>query len=302
MTDWATHRASARFVDGDPAAGSFPKSHPPDAVAVDAVELLLAPDNAEGRLLELIESAEESIDVTQVRIDGPEFSLLEAVLDAARDGVEVRILLDDSWYVADENRDLVERLRETAAAEDVPLEARVVESSDSFEKIHTKGVVIDERAVVVGSLNWNDHSFRENREVALVLHGGEVGSYFTTVFEADWEGGSPWPLPVEFVAVVGLGLVVAGVLGYRKVRFDGLGGRERTSTAATGFEPSAASNAVEESFEAPAPPDRSPFGETGPGPSGERGHSNDRPPPVTIVPSPDSSPLKSPESDDRGTS
>lgn len=221
-TAWADHRRAATFVETEPPGERFDGRIDPETVSVDSVDVLLAPDNAEPRLREQLRAAEESILVKQVRIGSRNQPLLQETLEAARRGVEVRILLDASWYVEDENRALVQWLERTADEEDLPLEARLVEPRNRFEKIHAKGVVVDEETAVVGSANWNNNSLRENREVVLVLHGEEVGSFYADVFEADWEGGS-WSLPVGLLVVLAIALVLAGLVGRRYVRFDGEG-------------------------------------------------------------------------------
>ena len=70
--------------------------------------------------------------------------------------------------------------------------------------------------VLLGSLNWNNNSARENREVALVLDGSEAGAYFTRVFDADWPPGST--LPVGYLLAIGI-VAVGVVLLVRRLRF-----------------------------------------------------------------------------------
>ncbi len=217
-TTWEHHRERATFVEEEASRGSFQERTEPETVPVDDVELLVAPDNAEGRLSELLDGAEESIRIKQVRIGGEEFPLLEDALEAARRGVEVRILLDATWYVESENRALADDLQRTADEEGLPLEVRLVESGDRFEKIHAKGVVVDGETAVVGSANWNENAFRDNREVLVALHGEAAGAYYAEVFDDDWEGES-WPLPVVFAGVVVLGVVATGLVGRRYVEF-----------------------------------------------------------------------------------
>ncbi|MEF8831322.1 MAG: phospholipase D-like domain-containing protein [Halobacteriales archaeon] len=72
------------------------------------------------------------------------------------------------------------------------------------------GAVVDGRWVLVGSLNWNRHASRENREVALVLSGQTVAGYYTDVFRADWRSGNR-RAPVGLLLVA----VLAGVLAAR---------------------------------------------------------------------------------------
>jgi cardiolipin synthase len=46
-------------------------------------------------------------------------------------------------------------LEEEAAADDRPLEVRLADPNGAFEKIHAKGLIVDDDQVVLGSLNWN---------------------------------------------------------------------------------------------------------------------------------------------------
>ena len=216
------YRANASFVDDDgpdSAPDALNAAREPTTVPLESADLLLAPDNAEGRLLELLDGAEEEILVTQASIDR-DTAVLEAAIDAARRGVSVRILLDSTWYHADENAALARDLEELAADEELPLEVRLVDESDEFEKIHAKGVVIDREVAVVGSANWNDNAFRNNREVLLALHGEAIAAYYAAVFEDDWrgDGGSPTLTGGTVLAVVAA-LALAALIGRRYVRF-----------------------------------------------------------------------------------
>ncbi|WP_336363349.1 phospholipase D-like domain-containing protein [Halalkalicoccus salilacus] len=216
--DWQRYRENRRFVADDPATGSYPEQFDPAFVEVSSVRIAVAPDNAEAEILALLEGAEESIRIEQVTIDS-DHAFLRAAIEAAERGVHVRILLDDSWYVERENRALVERLERLAEDETLPLEARLVDSSGEFEKIHAKGVVVDDRRTLVGSINWNENSVRNNREVAVVVESEATAAFYAAVFDADWRGGRP-SVPV------GVGLAVAGaaggavLLGRRLVEFE----------------------------------------------------------------------------------
>jgi len=216
---WEEYRERVNTTDGRRANDTYPSRFDPRRVRADGARLLVAPDNAERAVTGLIRNATDSIRIEQVSIGDPRQPFLRATLDAARRGVRVRVLLSGAWYVREQNRNLTARLNLRADREGLPLEAKVADPRGRFGKIHTKGVVVDGDRVVVGSLNWNNHSVRENREVALVLHGEEPGRYFTRVFRADWRGGR-WTLPA------GLGLaalVAAGVAVWRARRIQFVG-------------------------------------------------------------------------------
>lgn len=219
---WENHDPT--LVEESRSTGNYPRSFEPQTVSVEETQLLVTPDNAGRHMRETIESAEESLDIKQVRIGDRSFSLLQTVLDAAARGVEVRILLSSAWYVAEDNRRLASWLRDQARAADLPLSVRLAESGDAFEKIHAKGMIVDGERTLVGSINWNENSVERNREVALLLDGEPVGSYFGEVFEADWQGhqgrtGSGWSLPLGLGLAVIAG-AVAAILGLRRVHFE----------------------------------------------------------------------------------
>lgn len=199
---WDEYRETVDTVDESHADGRYPSDVRPERLPVDGVTVLTAPDNAEATIRDEIRSAEESIRVTQVSIGGREDPLLQAALDAARRGVDLRILLSSAWYTEADNAALRNWIETTAAAEDLDVDVRLAEPDGRYEKLHTKGVIVDSDTVIVGSVNWNRHSLRENRELALILDGDEIGGYFAAVFDGDLEG------PVRHLPV-GLGVVLA---------------------------------------------------------------------------------------------
>ncbi|WP_246987800.1 phospholipase D-like domain-containing protein [Halorientalis marina] len=220
-TDWRSFRRGRSFepAAAAPANGTFPSRFEPRRVRAERVELLVAPDNAERRLVALLDEADDSIRIEQVSVGSRHQPFLRAALRAARRGVDVRILLSSAWYVEEENRRLVRWLNDRAAREDLPLEAELAEPNNRFEKVHAKGVVIDGEQVVIGSLNWNNNSARDNREVALVLHGEAVAGYYAAVFDADWEGGIR-RLPAGLAAAVLLAALVTVAVA-RRIEFGG---------------------------------------------------------------------------------
>jgi phosphatidylserine/phosphatidylglycerophosphate/cardiolipin synthase-like enzyme len=217
---WESFRDGRSFEPPDPANGNYSSNHPPRNLTADSVSVVVAPDNAEAATVELLRSAEESIRIEQVAIGSRRQPFVRATLDAARRGVEVRVLLSSAWYVRDENRKLVEWLNERADAGNLPLSARLVDPRSRFEKLHAKGVVVDEERVVVGSMNWNNNSARDNREVMVVLAGERVGGYYASVFDADWKRGSTDGFPVGLAVAVVVGLVAARLVAAEKVTFE----------------------------------------------------------------------------------
>ena len=80
----------------------------------------------------------------------------------------------------------------------------------------------------MGSMNWDNNSARENREIALVLDGEEAGTYYSRVFDADWtdeeserglDTGIETPLPVGVIAAV-VGVTVLAAVVARRIEFE----------------------------------------------------------------------------------
>jgi len=205
---WTTVRERLELVEAPPANGSFPGRFSARRLPVSGTRLLVAPDNAEGELRGLLRSAEESVAVQQVGLGSRRQPLVQATLAAARRGVRVRVLLSGAWYVREENRRMVDWLNDRANQENLPLEARVADPRGRYESVHAKGLLVDGDRTVVGSLNWNNNSARNNRETLLVLEGSQAGSYFRRVFVADWRASASRLSPGLVVAFL-LALVLA---------------------------------------------------------------------------------------------
>ncbi|QZX99498.1 phospholipase D-like domain-containing protein [Halobaculum rubrum] len=214
---WERYRAGRSFERTDAATGSYPSRHPPTEMRVERVRLLTAPGNAESAVVATVDDADTRVDVLQPTVDdGP---MLASLRRAAERGVRVRLLLSSAWYLAEENAALVADLNRWADAAGVPLEARVAEPAGRYGKIHAKGVVADDTALV-GSLNWNPTSARENREVVVALEGEAVAEYYRGSFAADWRGGRGRSSRLEelppAVAIVAVGVVAAATLFLRR--------------------------------------------------------------------------------------
>jgi phosphatidylserine/phosphatidylglycerophosphate/cardiolipin synthase-like enzyme len=214
---WRRFRADRTFDRVDPPdADAYPTAFRPLEARADAT-LLVAPDNAERGVVALLDGADREIAVQQVGIErGSAFE--RALLRAAGRGVRVRVLLSGAWYVREENRRTARRLRRLARERDLPLTVRLAAPRSRYESVHVKGAIVDREAVLVGSLNWNNVSARENREVALVLRGDRVGGYYRRVFRADWRGGA-WRLPIPAGGALLAGVIASAGYARRKIRF-----------------------------------------------------------------------------------
>jgi len=225
---WERFRAGRSFASEPTANGSFAGDRDPERLRAESVRLLTAPGNAGDALAAELDGATRRVAVLQPTLGGPDQRLVRAAVAAARRGVEVRILLSSAWYAVDDNRKLAERLNARADREDLPLTVRLARGGDRFGKVHAKGLLVDD-TVVVGSVNWNDNSLSDNREVAVALDGPPAG-YFADAFAADWRrGATPGRsdgLPLSLVGAAAVAAVGALAVARRTVSFaDGEGER-----------------------------------------------------------------------------
>ncbi len=164
------------------------------------VRPVIAPDTS-SQITDLIDSAERSIEIEQAYItnDTP-VSLnpyLSSAINASRRGVHVRVLLDSYWFNIEDEKDndeMAALINRIGISEHIPLEARCVDlPSSGVEKIHNKGVIVDDQRVLVSSINWNSVSPNFNREAGVIIdHPGAAG-YFLTVFDDDWNSSAKHP-------------------------------------------------------------------------------------------------------------
>jgi phosphatidylserine/phosphatidylglycerophosphate/cardiolipin synthase-like enzyme len=115
---------------------------------------------------------------------------LEAVIDAARRGAQVRVLLDSFFDDGEDlrsNRATVDYVRSIAAAEGLDLDARV--GNPTGGGVHAKLVLAQvdgETWSAVGSLNGGEISHKLNREVMVLTDQPDIYARLAEVFSWDW--------------------------------------------------------------------------------------------------------------------
>lgn len=161
---------------------------------------LVAPDHTQDPRADpvaaLVDAAKESVVVQQLDLATGASNhlgwssadpLAEALARAAARGVDVRVQAATPFSAEDEgNRRELEWLR--ARGVQVQEIAR-----ESISTLHNKGLVIDGRVAVVGSMNGNHHSRSANREVTLVVEGADAAGWFAALFESDWSAATAPP-------------------------------------------------------------------------------------------------------------
>ncbi len=108
----------------------------------------------------------------------PDLSLREALIAAARRGVDVRVLVpgfSDSETVLNASRSIYDELLEG--------KVRIFEFDTAF--VHAKTMVVDDSVSMVGSANMDYRSAVDNNEVTAVIVDAEFAAQLATVFVRD---------------------------------------------------------------------------------------------------------------------
>ncbi len=136
-----------------------------------------------------LESAKKSIDANMFSVKAPQ--VIDILKRKASEGVKVRVLTDlsgETEKFLDANKKMISDLK--AAGIEVHSYPKV-RSFNQFN--HTKMVVIDDRAAMIGSRNWG-HSFGNDIDHdAVFFMTGDTVNEARKFFEHDWQisGGTP---------------------------------------------------------------------------------------------------------------
>jgi cardiolipin synthase A/B len=146
---------------------------------LSCTRLVVSPVNAGRRILSLIASARDSVDVEAMYVIDP--GVIEALLAARRRGVAVRVLLND----------LARALGDEAAGQTLASGGVEVRRAAGFF-VHSKMLIVDGERLFAGSENFSRNSLYNNREVGVVMSRDEIDlGRVRATFEHDWARSSP---------------------------------------------------------------------------------------------------------------
>jgi len=120
--------------------------------------------------------------------------IVSSIAGVLQNGFVAKALFDSSWFNEERNTATCDYLRSVAAGSVGTGEFRMMDSAGPVDLLHNKGMVIDERLSVISSNNWVFASFARNRELALVIDSPEMASFFSGVFQIDWDGDETAPV------------------------------------------------------------------------------------------------------------
>ena len=145
------------------------------SVAMPCTRMVIAPINARQRIIDLINSAEDTLEIESMHFGDP--AVRAAVKARVEAGVTVRVMLADANWI-DANVYASQYLKDLG----VPVKW--------MPHLHTKMIVADGARAYVGSENLSTNSLDNNREVGVIVTEASSIAPLTTSFETDWTAGT----------------------------------------------------------------------------------------------------------------
>ncbi|UCF49784.1 MAG: hypothetical protein JSU91_08545, partial [Thermoplasmatales archaeon] len=149
---------------------------------------ILSPDTSNKAICNMIESSKESIYIEQLYIYKNWSKCInpfvKKLVNKAKKGVDVKVILNYNPNYEGTNKRLIITKQ---FFEENGIDVKFIYTNWSvFSNIHNKGMIVDNRSVLISSINWNENSVTRNREVGLIIDNFEVAKYYKNIFFYDW--------------------------------------------------------------------------------------------------------------------
>jgi cardiolipin synthase A/B len=139
--------------------------------------VIVLPDDSARPIVEAINNAKKSLRIKMFTFSDP--TLIQAVIDAHRRGVQVRIMLNPARRSGEKENDETRRQLMEAGVD-------VIDSNPIFDVTHEKSMVVDDQTAYIKSLNWQTKNLTETRDYAVVTTNRNEVDEVIECFEADW--------------------------------------------------------------------------------------------------------------------
>jgi cardiolipin synthase len=139
--------------------------------------LVVLPDDSAKPILDAIHRATKSLRIKMFIFTDP--SLMSAVMDAHRRGVNVRVMLNPKRRSGVSENDQTRNTLQSAGID-------VLDSNPAFDLTHEKSMVVDDTTAFVKSLNWDSENLTETRDYAIITTEPHEVTEIVNCFEADW--------------------------------------------------------------------------------------------------------------------
>jgi phosphatidylserine/phosphatidylglycerophosphate/cardiolipin synthase-like enzyme len=149
---------------------------------------VFSPDTSYMAICNMINDAKKCIYVEQLYIyknwDEEINPFVEHLVNKSKQGVDVKIILNYNPDYEDTNNKCnitKQYLQENGIA------VKFIYTNWSyFTNVHNKGMIVDNKTVLISSINWNKNSVTANREAGIIIKNESIAKYYATVFLYDW--------------------------------------------------------------------------------------------------------------------
>ncbi len=138
------------------------------------VHPVLSPEDGQ-EVLDFIEGARGSIDIEIYVFSSRD--VVDALQRAKDRGVDVRIIIEED-VMGGENGEIFRELDSKGF--------RIRYASKAYKLTHSKFIIVDRTAVLVGSHNLSNSALFKNREASVIIRDAAVSGQFEEAFERDW--------------------------------------------------------------------------------------------------------------------
>ncbi len=139
--------------------------------------LLVAPDNAKDRIRGLIGTAKSTVDVEAESFS--DFDVVNDLCIVSDNGAKVRVILSDADPSSGQS---------TGVAKMKGHNIQVVKTHKPY--IHAKAIMVDRKALYVGSANFTQNSMENNRELGLVTTKASAIKTVQAAIDTDFNAGA----------------------------------------------------------------------------------------------------------------
>ncbi|KYK28467.1 hypothetical protein AYK20_07135 [Thermoplasmatales archaeon SG8-52-1] len=154
---------------------------------------VLSPDTSYKTIYDMLNSACKNIYIQQLyfykdwedRIN----PFVDLLVNKSRQGIDIKVILNynPNYDSTNEKNNQTKKYLENNS-----IEVKFIYTNWSyFSNVHNKGIIVDNKSILISSINWNENSVINNREVGIIIENYDVVKYYTEVFFYDWNLSSP---------------------------------------------------------------------------------------------------------------
>jgi len=154
---------------------------------------VFSPDTSYKAICNLIDSADDCIYIEQLYVykdwKNNLSPFIKKLINKSTQGIDIRIILNyNPSYEA-----TIEKCNQTKCfLEEYGIKVKFIYTNWSyFTNVHNKGMIVDNKSVLISSINWNENSVTRNREAGIIIENEFISSFYADVFLYDWQLNPP---------------------------------------------------------------------------------------------------------------